>query len=367
MRFQFIGDFNLNTETGIRKGQTKANGDDYISLNISVVDRKNNRGRCELFGMKSSVIKTMNTEKEKIDINWKDRNDPDVIKSVANYKKNTIRIDGKYHEFISGFDACNFILDNVEVLENKRVIVTGQVQKDIYNGNFKDRFTISNLYVLDENDQRKNGLNLFAEVFWDKEGLDISDFKSEKRIYLNGYTFEYIKDEGENRYVPIQLVLDCSKLDFENEHHMNLLQTKLIEMGLTYKEGKLTNVLKAKSIAAAEFVASVLNGAEEVEFSIDDCTDKQRMYITMGINTLDDFRPKGNLYGNWKTEYKILRPDITGKYKDGMIYLDIKPSEFEDQIYVPMADEKIEDLPFEESMNPPEPVDITEEEEDLFG
>ena len=366
MRFSFIGTFNLDesNEKQVRRGVSKTGGE-YISLNPSVIEKQNNRGRCELFGVKSDVIKTKDSDGNNIEVSWEDRKDPKVMASVANYRKTVITLNGKRNEFISSYDACEFILDNLTMLADKRVCVTGQSQKDFYQGRASDRFVISAITEISENDKRKNGLVCYPIIFWDKSCLDTTDFKDEKKIYINGYTSEYIKEESGNRYVASQFVLDCSKIDFKDEEHIKKLRARLIELGLDFKDGKLVNNMKAKGYAGNEFVAYLINGAEEVDFSIEQCTEKQKLYIELGMAKLEDFRPIGSLFGNWTTEIKIDRARLNGKdYPEGMEYLDEKPSEFEEMIYVPLADEKLDD--FEKDMNPPEEID-DDEIDDLFA
>ena len=367
MRFTFIGTFNLDLSDSkaYKKGVTKT-GSDYLSINPTIVEKQNNRMRCEMFGMKSNIIKTSNQNGEKIDISWGDRKDSDVIKDVADYRKNFIVVGNERNEFISTYDAIEYIAENLTNLNGKRVRVTGSTNKDFYQGKARDRFTINNITVISDDDERKNNLNGRVVLYWDKSCIDAADFKSDKKLYINGFTSEYISDLKENRYVNTQLVFDCSKADFENEKHMKQIRLKLMQMGLDYKDGKIVNNMKAKGYAVNEFSVHIVNGAEEVEFSIDDCTDVQKMYIEAGLNTLDDFRPRGNLFGQWITEYKIQGPTLTGNYTDGMSYIEDKPSEFEDMIYVPLMDEKADEaLPFEEIM--PAPIEEDENEDDLFG
>jgi len=367
MRFSFVGNFSLDEtkENNIRKANTKT-GMPYISLRPSVVAAKNNRGFCEIFGCKQDTIKTTDKDGNSIEVDWKNRTDKEVIDTVAGYRKNIIVLNGERHEFISAYDFCDFILENLEELKDKRVLVTGNTSKDFYNGKSRDRFTISSIYEIKEDDDRKNSLGMTGVIYWDKDCVDLDSWKSDKKIYINAYTSEYIsKDEG-RKYVKGQFVLDCSKVDFENEKHIAQLQLRLEQLGLSYEQGKIKINLKAKGIAHNEFQFTLQNGAEEIEFTIDQCTDLQKKWIEAGIKTLEDFRPRGGTYGERITEYKFKTPTFMGNYSDGMLYLDMKPSEFEDEVYVVLEDEDINDLPFD-GMNEPEELDDEDEIEDLFG
>jgi hypothetical protein len=55
--------------------------------------------------------------------------------------------------------------------------------------------------------------------------------------------------------------------------------------------------------------------------------------------TLDDFRPKGTIYGERVTTYKLFSFNLRDDYADGFIVLkDITPDDFKDMIYSPDAE-----------------------------
>ena len=112
MRFNATGSLMFNSlESKLpwkREGKTKS-GDKYMSVNIAIASTKANRMMTELFGMMSDEIKTMDTDNEKISIDWSDRNDPDVISKVANYRKHVIALDDDTRkEFIADYDFVKF-------------------------------------------------------------------------------------------------------------------------------------------------------------------------------------------------------------------------------------------------------------------
>jgi len=93
----------------------------------------------------------------------------------------------------------------------------------------------------------------------------------------------------------------------------------------------------------------LLHGAEGVEWNESMLTKAQKEQVELGIKTVDDFKPRGQIYGDKINEYRLFDPILKdfGKddnFTDGIIDTGTTVSEFEDLIYVPTKDEKIEDV-----------------------
>ena len=373
MRFNFTGNVSLNgMETKnpyIRKGKTSS-GYDYMSFNMSVVAEKNNRAYVECFGMKQKEIKTMDTDGNKITVSWEDRNDEDVVSKIANYKKHIVSVFGDRKEFTTEWDMINYIVENIDEFKDLRVVVTGNVQKNEYQGKMSNRFVIQNIYAAD--DEAKNALKVNAEVFFGKNDLDFDDWADEKKIYINGYTNEFLDkntlgtDKGENRYVPQQFIFDASKIDFENEKHVKLLKYKLRMLGCDLtSDNKIKCKLGAKNMYSMMMTINYQNGAEAVEFDESMLTDVQKEAIELGLKKVEDFRPAGQAFGNRVTIFKVVDFDLRGKYEDGIVEAD-KISDFEESVYTPTEDENIDDV-MKKAMNEPEPEDDDDDDDDLFS
>ena len=67
------------------------------------------------------------------------------------------------------------------------------------------------------------------------------------------------------------------------------------------------------------FQIKVINSREKVEFSEETLTEQQRMSIALGIATLDDFKPKGNVYGNKISYLQIIKPTLTDEFANGSL------------------------------------------------
>ena len=363
MRFNATGELKFNSlESKLpwkREGKTKK-GDKYTSLNIAVASTKSNRLMTEIFGMIQDEIKTMDTDNEKISIDWDDRNDPEVIKKVASYKKHIANIDGDDRkEFIADYDFVKYLVENVDDLKDGLYTITGTSQLNEYNGKLSQRFQIQNIYKAA--DDAKKQLKVTFDFYYTANGIDLSDWKDEKKIRISGYTTSYVSAEKKNMYVPQDTVLDASKIDFDNEKHVKLLTYKLKQLGLSLDSDKPKSNLKKNKVYKIPVICSYFNGAEEVEIDESMLTENQREAILLGIKELKDFAT-GSVYGDRIIEYRIVDFDLRGDYEDGCIVLDNSVSEFEENVYTPIAPESEEDILEDKKsgMNPP----ITNDDDD---
>ena len=334
-RFNFTGIVSLPKADAKRpfvKEMVK-NKKKMLSLNFGVKESDNNMGFVEAFDGEQTEIMTMNTDNEKITIKWADRFDEEVVKTVASYKKTVVDLGeelGGRKEFITLYDAIEYIRENLPKYTGK-VTVVGQMVKEFYNGKYYDKFKLQSLYAVP--DDRKNRLLITSDIYYNKNCVDKSDYKSDKVIYVDGYIQQYInKDEG-TKYIPQRFVFNASKYDPENEKHQKLLNYKLKYIDIN-----------DKNMQHMIWEVVMLNGAEEVEFDESQLTKAQKEQIELGIRTLDDFKPKGAILGGRVNEYRLFDPKLTGDFADGLVDTEIKESEFEEEIYRPAVDEKLDDV-----------------------
>ena len=373
--FAFVGELKANTKpedkmyflkTGKTKGKTPM---PYQSLLLSVASEKNMRANVELFGMMQDTIKTMDTDNNKIDIDWDNRFDDDVVKEVANYKKTVIKIGDERKEFVSSYDAIGYVAEHIDELNGKKVVVTGQRSKNLYQNKLSDRFQISSIRTIDDDDDQPNRLTVNIDFFFSKNSFDLADWKSEHKLYINGYTSEYIPDTKETKYVPQQIILDCGKIDWENEKHRNLVAFKLKVLGCELGDGdKISVKLKSKNVFKIGIKATYVNGSEKAEFDESMLTDMQREAIELGLNTLDDFRPSGSIYGQRVVLYKLrdfnMRKDSA--YENGMVDTEISISEFEENVWFAPEEESVDDIE-NDAEDTTSDAQSDEDDDDLFG
>lgn len=367
-RFSFTGKLEAVTDSDakgyfLRTGKTNK-GAPYKSVNLPIVPEKNNRGYVELFGMKQDTIKTTDNEGKKIEVDWDDRFDEATLKSIPNYKKIVVKIGDDRREFLSSYDAVGEIVDKIDELKGKMVTVSGMCQKNVYKGKISDRYQISSIRTVDEDEAVKK-LTVTLDLFYNKDSFDTSDWAKERKLYINGWVDDYMSDVKENRYVPQQIVFDCTKIDFDNEKHRKLVEYRLKILGCELDEdNKIIIKLKGKNMFKMGVICSYVNGSEEKEFDESMLTDLQREAIELGINKLEDFKPAGSVYGERITIYKLrdFNMRAEGEYTDGYVDTEITKSEFEEKIYevaTPVTEEEV--------LNSDADDDTEDDDDDLFG
>ena len=305
-----------------------------LSMTFGIKETDMNMAFVEAFDSQQKAIKTMDTDNEKLDVDWDDRFDEDIISKVASYRKYIVDLGddhGGRQEFITAYDMIEHLREYLPDY-NGRVVVTGQFTRDWYAKKkmYFSKFRVQNVFAAPE--ERKNRLLLTMDLFYNKASLDDSDFNESKKMTLDCYIEQYInKDEG-RKYVPIQVVFSGAKYDLENEKHKKLFDYKM-------KYIKVKN----KNMVHIPWEIVLLRGAEEAEFDESMLTDSQREQVELGIKSVDDFRPKGNIYGDRIDEFRLFEPKLEGDYADGVLECDDTADEFEEKIFVPAADETMEE------------------------
>lgn len=354
-------------DNSIKTGTSKS-GLDWTRVNISMSNTPNNRLFAESFGCKNPVIKTKDTEGNNIEINRADAKDPSVIDTVANYRTFSVNIDGDRRIFLDNFDMNEFIAENKDTINNGIYTVVGSVEPNVYNGEISPRFKVQNIYQADENVAKK--IQVTMDLFFNGDSFDLADWKTDKKIYVDGYTSAFFDkntlgtETGANRYIPQRVVLDCSKIDFENEKHVKILNMRLKLLGLKLEEDKIVIALDKKNMYHLPMICNYVNGAEEVPFDESMLTKLQKECIDAGLNTIDDFKPKGSVFGDRTIAYKISDFDLTGDFADGMVKCDENMKEFEELIYTVTKAVSVDEL--DGFINMPTGID-EDIEEDLFG
>lgn len=316
------------------KKDEKGKKREMLSMTFGVKESDSNMAFVEAFDSVQETIKTMDSNNEKFDVAWEDRFDKEIINQVASYRKYIVDLGedhGGRQEFITVYDMIKHLQEHLPSYEG-RVVVTGQFTRDWYGKKemYFSKFRIQNVFAASE--ERKSRLMITADLFYNKDSFDDSDYDENKKITLDCYIEQYInKDEG-RKFVPIQVVFSGAKYDMENERHKKLLEYKM-------KYIKVKN----KDMVHIPWEMVLLRGAEEADFDESMLTDAQKEQIELGIKTLDDFKPKGNIYGDRIDEFRLYDPKLDGDFADGLLEADDKGSEFEERIYQPPKDETLDE------------------------
>lgn len=370
IRFNFVGDLSLPKETSKRpfvRSYDKS-GRQMKSMSFGVKSDRTNIGFVEMFGSQQEMIKTFDKDGNAIEVEWDDRNDPAILDTVRNSSLYLCNLGEGYEpkRFLSQYDMIEYLEENLPNIKD-RVSVSGTVRKEFYNGQTLTKYNFRTVFAVAPDSTRPNQLALTVTEFVAPTDFDLD--KEAKKLYINGYTQEYInRDEG-NKFVPQQLVLDGSRVN--DDHSKAVFQ---------FKKKIIDRAAKKKTVQRGEFNCILINGAEEIPFDESQLTDDQKEAIELGLHVIDDYRPRGQIYGNRITEYRIVNLPLVGEYIDGYVDTEMKPSEMEDLIYVAPKTEKLSDImpkPVEEKKVEPktskksgyadDPDAIHIDEDDLFG
>lgn len=408
--FSFTGTIGLNgleTKNPYFKEWSKGKNE-FVKFNLSVIEARNNRAFCEAFGMKTDEIKTLDNDGNEIAVSWDDSTDKDVVKSVASYKKNVVSLfvsaenkkkieelnkkidltddDSKKKEiaeeierldvperkeFITTYQMIQYLAENADKLKDMRVTVTGQVKENVYNGNISQRFEIQNIYAASK--KAKNQLKIMVDLFWSVDGFDFADFRKEKKMYINGYVDSFIDkntlgtDKGRNYYVPMQVLFDVSRVDWDNEKMAKRADFLMAMIGVTRDGDKLSTKLKKNKVYRCPLELAYVNGNDEIPFTEDMLTPAQKMAVEMGYKTIDECRPKGTAYSERIVAYKYNNIDLRDEAANGCYDSEITVKELEEDIFVPVQHETLSEVMEQVEEKVVEKDNENEDFEDIFS
>jgi hypothetical protein len=265
------------------------------------------------------------------------------------------------HEFIHEYDAVVFLSNELEKHKDSKFKITGRVEYQEYKGKFVRKFKPEVIEIVSNETPSK--LRAVYDVFFTKDALDEKDFKEEKKIYVDGYVIAYDGKAKKDQFFPQQFIINAAKLDMENEMHVKMLEF--------YKNQ--FNV-KGKGVHHLQWEVSIFRGADQVEFTYNDLTQKQKEAIEFGWNKLEDFTPKGGMLGETTEESRLLKPTLVkvnddNDFREGAVE---SPYEPDDLMYVHVESEKKEenknnatDLPWNNEGDSKPKVEV--ELDDLFS
>lgn len=349
--FEFTGNFKLMSEptktTVFNSGWTKK------ELKATVNESKSNGvflsldgGYYESKGAPDKVYAftkgLFGSQGSKLEVPWDERNNPVITNQVANFSKTVVdltvdpeekkkyyelsgeiykiesnkeasdeeklKLDSMYaelkkvaphrYEFIHELDAINFIEKLADKINGKKFKVKGNVSVSHWNGKFYTNYKPSTFELVP--DETPNELKVELDLYFAKDVIDDSRFKKDKLIGYNTYILSYDSAHKKDVFFPLKTVLNASDYDLENnpkhQAHINLLEKFF--------------TVKGKKVYQLPFNAKVVNGATVSEFNEASLTEEQKLFIEIGAATLDDFKPKGQVFGDKVSEIRLLFPKI---------------------------------------------------------
>ncbi len=280
-------------------------------------------------------------ETEKLQIEWKLRNNPDVIEQVADYNKLTIKMDDEQvTKYIAGYDFLQHIYS---ILQDDRYkdelfIVTGDVEYQKYEGKIYRKLHPRHIELAPKDTQEVSLLNL--ELYYTQDAVDTEMFDINKKYLVNTYVAQYNSQTKEDDYFSEPVVIDVSKAQTEKqEKGFNIIKNRFI-----VDEDKVFK-LGVKAV--------LINGKEKKQITMEDLTEEERDLIDCGLATLEEIAAE---YGNTINGDSISEIKVVGfgyGYNKGSQETEISPEKLlgimegeEEEFTDILFGEEEEELPF---------------------
>lgn len=237
---------------------------------------------------------TAESKGESLQIPFADRLKPEVINSVADFKKTSITLsDNEKYHYISEWDFIEDIntLLHDETNKNKQFKIRGTVEVT-YNdttGKWYSNYVPQRIYLVDNESKQTARMN--AVIYFNNVSFDDADTSETGRAYINGFALVY--DGKRKKNLPYPLSISVLKGDTEKSNKVfELVKRRFTVEDNSWKECGL--------------VLNIINGTETVELTYDMLTSEQKELIDLELATLDDIRKEeGNIYGDVIREYRF--------------------------------------------------------------
>ena len=326
-------------------------------VTFQVKNNENNTQLVEVMGGfnkdGSTVIKTTTNEKgddgkyKKLEIKWADRNKPENIQAVANFRKFVFDMDveadrwaiqrqikaleasstdsdaivflqenygmteganalefakdllanslAKRKEFLSEYDFVEFLKTAIPKCGNNVFVVTGVIESSIYNGKGSQKFKVQQVKLAAPGTPQKFRGEM--EIYFDNSCLDESMFNDIRKYFLNGYVRNYSSAHKKEIGIPTTVVIDGSKFDASNE--IATRQLNFLKSLFTVEEKENFSVCGVKCVFA--------NGVQKVEVTEDMLSPFEKEQIFLGLASIEDFKKAyGQANGEREREIKVV-------------------------------------------------------------
>ena len=238
-----------------------------------------------------------NNKGEAVKIPWEKRNDPEIIENMAGWKVFTVDTETFKHRkeleeagetealeaankkrkhFLAGTEFCEYVnkVVNSEKTKDMKFCVKGNVtyRYSEKNDQYYSTYEVNKIYRVDDDAEVSSEMNI---GFYFTEGsMDSTSYEETGKATVSGYTQYYDSSVKENCFCPITLVMrfgtdDDGKetLAFWNDIFTEFEDDSVRHIGLKCDE---------------------INGAQRVQVTYDDLSDKAKRAIKVGAKKLED-------------------------------------------------------------------------------
>ena len=277
-------------------------------------------------------------ETQKLQIKWNDRNNKEIIESVSEYNKLTVKLGEEETKYIAGYDFLQHIYKILqdEKYKDELFIVSGDVEYQTYEGKVYRKLHPRHIELTSKDTPETSLLNL--ELYYTQDAVDTEMFNINKKYLVNTYVSQYNPQTKKDEYFVEKTVIDVSKAQNEKqEKGFDLIKNRFV-----IDEDKV-HKLGVKAI--------LINGREKKQITMDDLTEEERDLIEYGITTLEELSAE---YGNSINGDSISEIKVVGfgyGYNKGSQEVQVTPQELlgiqeEDDDYTDMLFGNDLELPF---------------------
>lgn len=309
-QFNIIGKVKLNDNTFAIDNESQSSDWIYSSMRLGV-DTGNGVVFSNLMGgygaTKDNVVYVHGTKKDeagktvadfdnRFTIDWDDRDDEDILETVADdcFIKIGIEKDSKgktyVKKFLSAYDAVEYLSEHLE--DGTVVNVSGTIQYQYYNDSVSVQKNIKSIY-LSSKEEKDYKAEFRQTILLDADSID--KFDKEKNTYpINAYVVDYVGkiDDTEikqNVVMPKTFYFDI--LDIEKPEKTKMLLDKF------FKPSKKNKILELGVIG------TFAEGGVISTATLDDLDDDVRLMLDAGMLTEEQALAK---YTNGQQERRMV-------------------------------------------------------------
>lgn len=267
----------------------------------------------------STKVHTLDKDNKKLELNWQDRNIQTIKENVASFKKIKVQLEptAPTEEFLTEYDAIQHLK---HLRKGQRYEVTGDIQFGRYY-NDKTNKTVNTVKyipktIMPVGDDVKNKAEAVIHFVFDKDSMDESRFKEDKCIDFRGYVTSYDSESKKQILLPLDMVLNGTKFDFNNQEHKE-------------KFDFARNALKVKDkkYHAAQWRLGIVKGVGSEDVKESDLSDFQRTQIKLGLKSFEEIvAGLPRKAGDKVNELRLIAP--TEKYADGHEVVEYEEEDF---------------------------------------
>ena len=365
--FSFVGSLRAVKDTESFKGFTVTNFDsgwmsERLVFNVIAGDNRHrveiNSGRWKdenkntIYGFTKGDA---NKKGEAIQIPWSKRNDPDVINNMAGWKVFTVDTETYKHRkeleeagetealeaankkrkhFLAGTEFCEYVnkVVNSEKCQNMKFRVNGNVtyRYSEKNDQYYASYEVNKIYRVDDDAATSDEMNF--DFYFTEDAMDSTDYAETGKATVSGFTQYYDSSIKRNCFCPVTLAMrfgtdedGMETLAYWNDVFTEFEDDTVRHIGLKCNE---------------------INGAQRVQVTYDDLSDKVKRAIKVGAKKLEDALQEagGTMMGDRIQEIRIvgLGRGVDGSETTAYEVEDLMKKPFKEETKVEDEEEKVD-------------------------